>query len=72
MTCNARSPMLKHAAIQLVVDAQKGKFEAEWPLRTALVAVSRALITYMTQHLPQEELNQRRSTWSSGRFGLRY
>jgi DNA-binding MurR/RpiR family transcriptional regulator len=72
MTCNARSPILKQASIQLVVDAQKGKFEAEWPLRTALVAVARALITYMAQHLPQDELNQRRSTWSSARFGLRY
>jgi DNA-binding MurR/RpiR family transcriptional regulator len=72
LTCNARSPLLKHAAIQLVVDAQKGKFEAEWPMRTALVAVARALITYLTQHLPQDELNQRRSTWSSARFGLRY
>jgi DNA-binding MurR/RpiR family transcriptional regulator len=72
MTCNGRSPILKHASIQLVVDAQKGRFEAEWPLRTALVAVSRALITYTTCHLPQEELNQRRSTWSSARFDLRY
>jgi len=72
MTCNARSPILKQATIQLVVDAQKGKFDAEWPLRTALGAVGRALITHMSQHVPQEELNQRRSTWSSGRFGLRY
>ncbi|HLG11703.1 MAG TPA: MurR/RpiR family transcriptional regulator, partial [Dehalococcoidia bacterium] len=38
MTCNARSPILKQATIQLVVDAQKGKFDAEWPLRTALGA----------------------------------
>jgi DNA-binding MurR/RpiR family transcriptional regulator len=72
MTCNARSPILKQATIQLVVDGQKGKFEAEWPLRTALGAVARALITYLSQHVPQDELNQRRSTWSSGRFGLRY
>ena len=72
VTCNAKSPILKHAAIQLVVDGQKGKFEAEWPLRTALVAVSRALVIYLAHHLPQDELNQRRSKWSSGRFGIRY
>lgn len=72
LTCNPKSPMLKHATIQLVVDGQRGKFNAEWPLRTALVAVSRALITYLTRHMPQDELNQRRSKWSSGRFGIRY
>jgi hypothetical protein len=55
-----------------VVDAQKGKFDAEWPMGTALGAVARALVTYVNQHLTQDELNRRRSTWSSGRLGLRY
>jgi hypothetical protein len=41
-------------------------------LRTALVAVSRALVSYLTHHMPQDELNRRRSKWSSGRFGIRY
>jgi DNA-binding MurR/RpiR family transcriptional regulator len=72
MTGSNRSPILKHANIQLVVDAQKGKFNAEWPLRTALVAVSRALLADLTHHMPQDQLNQRRSKWSSGRFGIRY
>jgi DNA-binding MurR/RpiR family transcriptional regulator len=72
LTSNARSPILRHSPIKLVVDAQKGKFDAEWPMRTALGAVARALVTYVNQHLTQDELNRRRSTWSSGRLGLRY
>lgn len=72
MTCSNRSPILKHATVQLVIDAQKGKFSAEWPLRTALVALSRVLVVYLTQHMPQDKVNQRRSQWSSGRFGIRY
>jgi DNA-binding MurR/RpiR family transcriptional regulator len=72
LTCDAKSPILKHATIPLVLDGGKGKFDAEWPLRTALVAVSRALITYLTHHLPQEDLNRRRSKWSSARSGIRY
>ena len=73
MTCNPKAPLLKHASVKLVWKWQKGRFTTEAPLRTALVAVSRALMSYVTQHMPIEELNHhRRSKWSSGRFGLRY
>jgi DNA-binding MurR/RpiR family transcriptional regulator len=72
MTCNPRSSLVKHASLKLIMDGQKGRFTSEAPLRTALVAVSRALMSYVAQHLPVDELNQRRSKWSSGRFGLRY
>ena len=72
MTCNPRAPLLKYSSLKLVVDGQKGRFTGEAPLRTALIAVSRALVSYVTQHMPVEELNHRRSKWSSGRFGLRY
>jgi DNA-binding MurR/RpiR family transcriptional regulator len=65
-----RAPLLRHTGIALVIDAQKGKFE-EPPIRTALIAVSRALTRYVADQLPEEELQRRRGTWSSGRFGLR-
>jgi hypothetical protein len=63
--------LLRHAGISLVIDAQKGKFQ-EAPIRTAMLAVSRGLVQYVADQLPQDELRKRRGTWSSGRFGLRY
>ena len=68
---SSRAPLLKHASLALVIDAQKGKF-LEGPIRTAMLAVSRALTLYVTDHVPQDELRKRRGTWSSGRFNLRY
>jgi hypothetical protein len=55
-----------------MLDARRGKFTTEWPLRTAMVAVGRALMLYVADQLSEGDLNHRRSTWSSGRFGLRY
>jgi DNA-binding MurR/RpiR family transcriptional regulator len=69
---NQRSPLMRHAGISLLIDSQAGKFGAEWPVRTAMLALSRALILYVAEQLPQRELDHRRSTWSSARFGLRY
>lgn len=68
---SSRAPLLHHASLSLVIDAQRGKF-TEPPIRTAMLAVSRALVQYVTDQLPQDELRKRRGTWSSGRFGLRY
>ena len=72
LSCNPKAPLLKHSSLNLVIDGQKGRFTTEAPLRTALIAVSRAMVSYVTQHVPVEELNHRRSKWLSGRFGLRY
>ena len=68
---SSRAPLLRHAGISLVIDAQKGKFQ-EAPIRTAMLAVSRGLVQYVADQLPQDELRKRRGTWSSARFGLRY
>jgi DNA-binding MurR/RpiR family transcriptional regulator len=68
---SSRAPLLRHASLSLVIDAQRGKFQ-EGPIRTAMLAVSRALTQYVADQLPQDELRKRRGTWSSGRFGLRY
>jgi DNA-binding MurR/RpiR family transcriptional regulator len=67
----SRAPLLRHAGLSLVIDALKGRFQ-EAPIRTAMLAVSRALVQYVADQLPQDELRKRRGTWSSGRFGLRY
>jgi DNA-binding MurR/RpiR family transcriptional regulator len=67
-----RSPLMRHAGISLLIDSQAGRFQAEWPVRTAMLALSRALILYIAEQLPQKELDHRRSTWSSARFGIRY
>lgn len=72
LTCDSRAPLLKHASLQLVLDKRMGHFETEWPLRTGLSAIARALVQYVSDHLPDDELRQRRKTWSTGRFGLRY
>ncbi|HLF76026.1 MAG TPA: MurR/RpiR family transcriptional regulator [Dehalococcoidia bacterium] len=72
LTCNARSPLLRHTRIALVADAHKGKFKAEWPLRTAMASVARSFCLYAADQLTEEELGSRRATWTSGRFGLRY
>ncbi len=68
---SSRAPLLRHASLSLIIDMQKGKFE-EPPIRTAMLAVARGLIQYVREQIPQEELGKRTSTWSSGRFGLRY
>ena len=68
---SSRAPLLRHAGLSLVIDAQRAKFQ-EGPIRTAMLAVSRALVQYVADHLLQGELRKRRRTWSSGRFGLRY
>lgn len=72
LTCNQRSPLITSAAVPLVVDAARGKFTAEWPLRTALMAVSRALVMSVADHIAPSDLNRLRARWTSGRFGLRY
>ncbi|HLF80057.1 MAG TPA: SIS domain-containing protein, partial [Dehalococcoidia bacterium] len=72
LTCTAKSPLLRHTGIALVADAHKGKFKAEWPLRTAMASVARAFCLYAADQLSEEELGSRRATWTSGRFGLRY
>jgi RpiR family transcriptional regulator, carbohydrate utilization regulator len=72
LTCSANSPLIQSASLALMLDARRGKFTTEWPLRTAMVAVGRALMLYVADQLSEGDLNHRRSTWSSGRFGLRY
>lgn len=68
---SSRAPLLRSAGLSLVIDAQRGKFQ-EPPIRTAMLAVSRALVQDVSEQMPQDEVPRRRSTWSSGRFGLRY
>jgi DNA-binding MurR/RpiR family transcriptional regulator len=72
LACNQRSPLVTSATVPLVVDASKGRFTAEWPLRTALMAVSRALVLSVADYIPPGDLQRRRATWTSGRFGMRY
>lgn len=72
LTCNQHSPLLRHAAIPIVVDARETHISAEWPLRTAMLAVVRALSLYVADEFSVDELGARRSTWASGRFGMRY
>jgi len=72
LTCNARSPLVKSAGVALCVDATKGRFAAEWPLRTALMAVARAVVMSVSEYIPAEDLQRRRASWTSGRFGMRY
>lgn len=73
LTCNARSPLMRHAHIAVVADvrdtANSGR---EWPFRTALLALSRALTLEVGQRLPPRERRQRQQKWTSGRFGIRY
>jgi DNA-binding MurR/RpiR family transcriptional regulator len=71
-TCNARSTLARRSTIALVADASRGKFGAEWPFRTAMIAVARAMTLAIADHLPADELARRRSTWTSGRLGIRY
>lgn len=72
LTCNRRGPLLRHASIATVLDARATRVDAEWPLRTAMMGVSRALSLYVADEFSQDELRSRRSTWASGRFGMRY
>ena len=72
LTCNQRSPLTTSATVPLVLDAGKGKFAAEWPLRTALMAVSRALVMSVADCIPVADLQRNRARWTSGRFGMRY
>ncbi len=69
LTCTARSPLLGHADIAVVVDAS-GRLE--WPVRTGLYAVARAVTLEVADHLRPAELQRRRAKWSSGRFDIRY
>lgn len=72
LTCNRRGPLLRHASVAIVLDARQARTEVEWPLRTAMLAVARSLSLYVADEFSQEELGNRRGTWASGRFGLRY
>ena len=72
LTCNRRAPVLRHAGIALIIDARTNRFEAEWPLRTAMFAVTRSLTLHVADEFSQDDLLERRSTWASGRFGMRY
>ena len=73
LTCNPRSALLDHTDVAILVDAKKaGAGASEWPLRTALHSVARALTLEVVNELPADELQRRRARWSSGRFGLRY
>jgi len=56
----------------VVLDAGRGKFKAEWPSRTAMTAVARAITLTVADQMPADELRHRRLTWTSGRFGIRY
>jgi DNA-binding MurR/RpiR family transcriptional regulator len=73
LTCNARSPLMRHAHIALVADVREiGSSGREWPYRTALLALSRALTLEVGERLPPRERRQRQQKWTSGRFGIRY
>jgi RpiR family carbohydrate utilization transcriptional regulator len=73
LTCNARSPLMRHAHIALVADVREtGNAGREWPFRTALLALSRALTLEVGERLPPRERRQRQQKWTSGRFGIRY
>ena len=72
LCCNQRSPLVGNATVSLVADAARGKFSAEWPLRTALMAVARALVMSVSDYIAPADLQRRRSQWTSGRFGIRY
>jgi DNA-binding MurR/RpiR family transcriptional regulator len=72
LTCNGRSPLVKSASVALVVDAARGHFDVEWPLRTALMAVARSLVMSVADDIPTSDLQRRRASWTSGRFGIRY
>jgi DNA-binding MurR/RpiR family transcriptional regulator len=72
LTCSARSMLTRRSTIALVADASLGRFGAEWPMRTAMIAVARTITLAVSDYLPAEELAHRRSTWTSGRLGMRY
>lgn len=69
LTCATRSPLLAQADLAVVLN---GAGREEWPLRTGLFAVARALTLEVADHLRPAELQRRRARWSSGRFGIRY
>jgi DNA-binding MurR/RpiR family transcriptional regulator len=72
LTCGPRSPLARSASMSIALDAQKAALGAsEWPLRTALFAVTRALSLAVQQQMSEERAGQRRAVWASGRFGLR-
>lgn len=72
LTCNRRGPLLRHASIATLLDARQTRLDAEWPLRTAMLAVTRALSLYVADEFSQDELQSRRGAWASGRFNMRY
>jgi RpiR family carbohydrate utilization transcriptional regulator len=72
LTCSPRSLLARNSTINIVMDAGKGKFRSEWPSRTAMTAVARALTLSVADQMPADELRRRRLTWTSGRFGIRY
>jgi DNA-binding MurR/RpiR family transcriptional regulator len=72
LSCNRHGPLLRHATVRLVIDARSHRIDSEWPMRTAMLAVTRALTLYVADEFSQDELGLRRSTWASGRFGMRY
>ncbi len=71
LTCSRKSPLLELTDISIVLDTRGGGSD-EWPLRTALFAVARALTLEVADQLRPAELQRRRARWSSGRFGIRY
>ena len=73
LTCNRRSHLLDQTDVAIVVDARGvSQDESEWPVRTGLYAVARALTLEVAGNLSAGELDRRRAKWSSGRFGIRY
>lgn len=71
LTCSRKSPLLEVTDIPIVLDAGGGRPD-EWPMRTALFAIARAITLEVADQLRPAELNRRRARWSSGRFGIRY
>ncbi len=73
LCCGPNSPLVSNSEMAITIDAGLAiRTTGEWPLRTALFAVSRVLAMEVVAQLPEREINERRARWSSGRFQLRY
>lgn len=72
LTCGFRSPLAAHTDLAIVLDERVPAPEDEWPLRTAIYAVARALVMEIADALPAPEVRRRRGKWNSGRFAMRY
>lgn len=72
LTCGSRSPLAAHTDLAIVLDERAPAPEDEWPLRTAMYAVARALVMEIADALPAPEVRRRRGKWNSGRFAMRY